>query len=156
MIEKKVKKILILDDWYGYYIFRKLNEKNSRFLSFPIRWNILDPVKYYRYIVKQQPDFIIMNTWYKHNNWDTPKGIDLLSKLASHYWKLEDESKSFLWIKFWKKKEFKMSWFNSKIIYICDMWKLNTKHFSIFKYFNNIEFVPDKNINKILEIINKN
>jgi hypothetical protein len=34
------------------------------------------------------------------------------------------------------------------------MGELNKKEYSIFKYFNNIEFVPDKNINTIINKIN--
>jgi len=152
---KKRKKVLILDDSYWHYIFRELNWIHND-LSFPFRWNVIDPMKWYKYIVKSKPDYIIMSSWYQHNSYSTPKWISLLERLVWHYWKEISESSNFLWFKFNKSSEFKLSWFNSKIIYICDMWKLNTKKFSIFKYFDNIEFVQDKDINIISQIIDNN
>ena len=153
----KPKKILIIDDNYWHYIYRGLTNSVERWkFSFPVRNNTIDPLKYYRYILKNKPDFIIMWTWYKHSNHYTPKWITLLEKLVWYYGKIVESSSNFLWLKFNKSKQYKMSWFNSKIIYICDMWKINTKKFSIFKYFDNITFIPDKNIMKIINYINNN
>jgi len=151
---KKTKKVLILDDTHGHYIFRRLNEKDkNNELSYPLRWNIIDPLRFYKYIVKQNPDYIIMNTWYKHNWYSFAKWINLLEKIATYFWQEVKTSKTFLWFNIGEKKEFKLNWFKSKIIYTCDMGALNAKKFNIFKYFDNIEYVPDKDIDTIYNII---
>lgn len=151
------KKILILDDTNWHYIYKNLNNRNNKF-SFHVRGNIIDPIKYYKYIIKTKPDIIIMNTWYKGSSVSTPKWISLLERLVWYYWQNKEiYNSSFFWlIKSNKHNELKMSWFNSKIIYVCDMWKHNKSRFSVFKHFPNISFVPEKDIDEILTIINNN
>jgi len=154
-MKNKTKKILILDSQYWYFLYKKLSKIKS--FSFHVRWNTFDPIKYYEYIIKNNPDVIIMWTWY--NNWllQEPKWIILLKKILSYYWReVEEYKRKFLWIKFWKIIKYKLVWFNSKIIYICDMWKINIKKYSIFNYFENIVFIPDKDIKKIIETIKTN
>jgi len=152
-MKNKTKKILILDDNYWFYFFKHLDKKWK--YSFSVRGNVIEPSKYYRNFIKNPPDVLILNIWFRTNWYSSPKGIKFLERLIWHYGKKEVEvQKSFFWL-FSKEinKGTKVKDLKTKIIIVDDAWKWNKTKFSIFKYFNNIYFVSDKNIDEIHNII---
>jgi len=153
----KNKKILILDDIHWHYIYKKLNKYNKNY-SFYVRWNTIEPTNYFKYILKQKPEVIIMKSWYLINNFkSSPKWISLIEKIVSFYWQNKESYNSyFFWLlKTNKHNELNLDKFKTKIIFLCDMGKYAALKFPILQKFKNIHFVPDKDINKIINIIEK-
>lgn len=118
-----MKTVLILDDIYWKKIYNELIDIFPNY-NFPVKDNIKDPLFYLDYIIKEQPDYILLDNRFINNDLEEkPLGARLLHEINK---KLTHEEKiTYKKFLFFKKEKIIINnkKIKSKIISISDNWE---------------------------------
>jgi hypothetical protein len=145
--------IYILDDIYWNIIYNELNNIFN-YANFPIKENIDNPLLYINDIIKNEPDFVLLDHWFIDNDWfENPLWLSFLKELDKKLCTEEKViDKNYFFFKTYKTIN-KYRNIKTKIISISDNWIILKENEFYNKYIT--DYITTKKWTDISIIINK-